>query len=187
MPEKKSVTKILWAVIVRELHRLVSRPIYIFCIIIAPLISYLFLLTLMNEGLPEEIPTAVVDLDHSAASRNFIRQLDAMSLTQVTEQPNSFTEARESLQKGEIYGFLVIPENFEAKAMAGRRPEISFYTNNAYYIPASLLYKNFKTMSVLASGAIVQQTLLAHGEYGYEIMPQLQPVPTAVHELETLG
>ena len=38
-------------------------------------------------------------------------------------------------------------------------------------------------MSVLASGAIVQQTLLAHGEYGYEIMPQLQPVPTAVHEL----
>ena len=137
----------------------------------------------MNEGLPEEIPTAVVDLDHSAASRNFIRQLDAMSLTQVTEQPNSFTEARKSLQKGEIYGFLVIPESFEAKAMAGRRPEISFYTNNAYYIPASLLYKNFKTMSVLASGAIVQQTLLAHGEYGYEIMPQLQPVPTAVHEL----
>lgn len=114
----------------------------------------------MNEGLPEEIPTAVVDLDHSAASRNFIRQLDAMSLTQVTEQPNSFTEARKSLQKGEIYGFLVIPESFEAKAMAGRRPEISFYTNNAYYIPASLLYKNFKTMSVLASGAIVQQTLL---------------------------
>ena len=94
----------------------------------------------MNEGLPEEIPTAVVDLDHSAASRNFIRQLDAMSLTQVTEQPNSFTEARKSLQKGEIYGFLVIPESFEAKAMAGRRPEISFYTNNAYYIPAGLSY-----------------------------------------------
>ena len=77
----------------------------------------------MNEGLPEEIPTAVVDLDHSAASRNFIRQLDAMSLTTMyTEQPNSFTEARKSLQKGEIYGFLVIPESFEAKAMAGRRP-----------------------------------------------------------------
>lgn len=75
----------------------------------------------MNEGLPEEIPTAVVDLDHSAASRNFIRQLDAMSLTQVTEQPNSFTEARKSLQKGEIYGFLVIPESFEAKAMG--RPQ----------------------------------------------------------------
>ena len=56
----------------------------------------------MNEGLPEEIPTAVVDLDHSAASRNFIRQLDAMSLTQVTDQPNSFTEARKTLQKGEI-------------------------------------------------------------------------------------
>ena len=58
----------------------------------------------MNEGLPEEIPTAVVDLDHSAASRNFIRQLDAMSLTQVTEQPNSFTEARNRCKREKYTG-----------------------------------------------------------------------------------
>ena len=183
MVDLRSGFKILGTVIVRELHRLVSRPIYILCLIVAPLISCIFLLTLMDKGLPERLPTAVVDLDHSTASRNFIRQLNSLSLIQVVEQPNSFTEARESLQRGQIYGFLVIPESFEAKAMAGRQPELSFYTNNGYYIPGALLYKGFKTMSVLASGAIVQQTLLAHGQYGYEITPKLQPIVPDVHAL----
>lgn len=179
----KTEGKVIWRVMVREMRQLASRPIYILCLIVAPLISYIFLLTLMDEGLPNSLPTAVVDLDHSPASRNFIRQLNSMSLTHVNILPNSYTEARIALQQGKIYGFLVIPEGFEAKAMAGRQPEISFYTNNAYYIPGSLLYKGFKTMSVLASGAIVQQTLLAQGDYDYEIMPQLLPVNTDMHGL----
>lgn len=32
-------------------------------------------------------------------------------------------------------------------------------------------------------GLSYSKPYFAHGEYGYEIMPQLQPVPTAVHEL----
>ena len=96
MVDLRSGFKILGTVIVRELHRLVSRPIYILCLIVAPLISCIFLLTLMDKGLPERLPTAVVDLDHSTASRNFIRQLNSLSLIQVVEQPNSLTEARES-------------------------------------------------------------------------------------------
>lgn len=88
---------------------------------------------------------------------------------------NSFTEARELMQAGDIFGFLIIPEDFEAKAIAGRQPEISFYTNDAYYIPASLLYKSFKTMSVLASGAVVRQVLLSAGAEESQIMAKLQP------------
>ena len=74
--------KILWKVIVRELHQLVSRPIYLFSIVIAPLLSYAFFLSLMDNGLPEELPTAVVDLDHSATSRNLTRQARNLLLYQ---------------------------------------------------------------------------------------------------------
>lgn len=58
----------------------------------------------MNEGLPEEIPTAVVDLDHSAASRNFIRQLDAMSLTQVTELPTALQKLENRCKREKYTG-----------------------------------------------------------------------------------
>ncbi|MEG1574184.1 MAG: ABC transporter permease, partial [Bacteroidales bacterium] len=166
----------LRSVIARECKILVSRPIYLFGIIIVPLICYITFLSLMHNGLPQKIPTGIVDLDHTASSRNFIRNLNALDLVDITIQANSFTEAKKVMQKGDIYGFLIIPENFEAKAMSGRQPEISYYTNSAYYIPSSLLFKSFKTMSILASGKIVMQTKPAKGEYDYQIMPQLQPI-----------
>ena len=163
MSEQKEYKTGLWATIVRELRLLVSRPIYVLCMVGAPLFCCLFLLSLMHEGLPHKIPVAVVDHDHTATSRTFTQQLGSLESVDVVYKPNSFTDAREMMQAGEIFGFLIIPEDFEAKALAGRQPEISFYTNDAYYIPASLLYKSFKTMSVLASGVVVRKVLLSAG------------------------
>ena len=89
--------KILWKVIVRELHQLVSRPIYLFSIVIAPLLSYAFFLSLMDNGLPEELPTAVVDLDHSATSRNLTRQFTTVSSLSITTEYTSLTAGQKSL------------------------------------------------------------------------------------------
>lgn len=160
----------------REIEILVSRPIYILGIIIAPLVCCAIYIPMMNSGLPQRIPAGIVDLDKTPTSRALVRNLNSLEMLDVASQPNSFTEAREDVQSGKIYGFLIIPEGFEAKAMSGRQPEISYYTNNAYFIPGALLFKGFKTMSILSSGQVTMQTKLATGEYEYQIMPQLQPV-----------
>ena len=173
----------LWATIVREMKILVSRPSYVLCMVGALLFCSIFMFSLMHQGLPHKIPVAIVDHDQTASSQNFTRQLGALESVDVRYKLNSFTEAREMMQMGEIFGFLIIPDKFEAKALAGRQPEISFYTNNAYYIPASLLYKSFKTMSVLASGAVVRQVLLASGAEDSQIMAKLQPIATDMHAL----
>ena len=175
--------KILWQVIVRELHQLVSRPIYLFSIVIAPLVSYVFFLSLMAGGLPEELPTAVIDLDHSATSRNLTRQFTTVSSLAVTTEYTSFSEAREAMQKGQIFGFIIIPPDFEADLMANRRPELSYYTTNAYLIPGALEFRSFKTTTTLAAAAAVQQTLLARGEYERDILPQIQPITVDMHPL----
>ena len=175
--------KILWKVIVRELHQLVSRPIYLFSIVIAPLLSYAFFLSLMDNGLPEELPTAIVDLDHSATSRNLTRQFTTVSSLSITTEYTSFTEARKAMQKSEIFGFVIIPPSFEADLYANRRPEISYYTNSAYFIPSALEFRSFKTTTTLAAAAAVQQTLLARGEYERGIMPQIQPITVDMHPL----
>ena len=47
----------------RETLRIMSRPIYLFGMIVAPVISMIFFLSLMHEGLPTNLPIAVVDLD----------------------------------------------------------------------------------------------------------------------------
>ena len=103
MSERMEYQTGLWATIVRELKQLVSRPIYVLCMVGAPLFSCIFLLSLMHEGLPHKIPVAIVDHDHTSTSRNFIQQLGSQESVDVAYKLNSFTEARELMQSGDIF------------------------------------------------------------------------------------
>lgn len=106
MTYKESLHRI-WLIAKREVHRLVAQPIYFFCMLIAPAICVIFFVSLMHEGLPTDLPIAVVDMDNSATSRNLIRQLDAFEQTEVYMKTMSFTEARQEMQKGNVYGIFL--------------------------------------------------------------------------------
>lgn len=173
----------IWQSIKRGFVQLVRRPIYIVSMVLIPIGTTLFLLDLMNEGLPEKVPAAIVDLDHTDMSRGISQTLGSMQMVDVRYKFNSYTEAREAIQKGEIFGFFVIPHEFAAKAVAGRQPEIAFYTNLTYYVPGSLLFKEFKMMSVLTSGALVKTVMTDAGVPEYKIMPSLQPIALQTHPL----
>ena len=134
--EKKYIA--LWLVMKRECHRLVSRPLYLFCMVIAPLFCYIFFTTLMDSGLPTNMPVGAVDLDNSASSRNILRNLDAFGQTAVVARYSSVNEARTAMQEGKIYGFFYIPKGMSADAQSQRQPKLSFYTNNSYLIAGSL-------------------------------------------------
>ena len=177
----KQATGHIKAVVRREIHRLLSTPVYLFCIFIAPLISMLFFLSLMQEGLPKDLPVAVVDLDNSETSRNLVRQLEAFEQTRVSLRTGSFSEARTAMQKGHVYGIFYIPENFSVEATTGKQPKLSYYTNATYLIAASLLFRDMKTMSVLANGAVGLQTGTAKGLTEDQIMAQLQPIVIDTH------
>ena len=64
----------------RELHRLGSRKMYIFGMVVVPLFVAAFFLSLLNGGLPERVLTSIVDLDHSSMSRSVGRLLRALQL-----------------------------------------------------------------------------------------------------------
>ena len=162
MTYKESLHRI-WLIAKREVHRLVAQPIYFFCMLIAPAICVIFFVSLMHEGLPTDLPIAVVDMDNSATSRNLIRQLDAFEQTEVYMKTMSFTEARQEMQKGNVYGIFYIPSGFAVDATSGKQPRLSFYTNGTYLIAASLLFRDMKTMSVLAGAAVGLQTGQAKG------------------------
>ena len=167
----------------REWQRLTRQPLYLFCMVGAPLICFLFFLSLMGKGLPTDLPIAVVDEDNSATSRSLIRQLDAFEQSRVTLLTASFAEGREAMQRGEVYGLIRIPSRFGVEATAGKQPTLSFYTNGSYLIAASLLYRDLKTISVLAGGAVGKQTGLAKGYTEAQIMGQLQPIVVDTHPL----
>lgn len=173
----------VWLISKREVYRITHKPLYFICMLFAPLITMIFFLSLMKNGLPDNLPIAVVDLDDSSTSRNLIRQLDAFTTVNVTMRSLSFTDARLEMQKGNIYGIFYIPEDFSKDAVSGKQPTLSFYTNGTYLIAASLLFRDMKTMATLAGAAVGLESGLAQGYTEDQIMAQLQPISLDQHAI----
>ncbi len=167
----------------RECKRLVSRPLYLFCMVLAPMFCYLFFTTLMGSGLPTDLPVGVVDMDQTATSRNIVRNLDAFGQTEVVAHYPNVSEARIAMQEGKIYAFFYLPPGLSADASTQKQPKISFYTNNSYLIAGSLLLKDMKMMSELASGAAARKVMYAKGATEKQAMAQLQPIVIDTHAL----
>lgn len=167
----------------REVMRIATKPMYLFCMIIAPLICYFFFSSLMSNGLPTNLPAGVVDLDNTSTTRNIIRNLDAFQQTEIVAHYNSVSEARNAIQKGEIYAFYYIPEGTTEATLASRQPKVSFYANYSYLIAGSLIYRDMRTMSELASGAVGRATLYAKGANEDQAMGFLQPIVIESHAI----
>ena len=166
----------LKALMTVSLLEIVRRPVYWFGFFLLPLFLFLMLANMMEEGLPQKTPAAMVDKDGSSLSRQMTLNIGGMQMVDLRYESNSFTEARHLMQEGKIYGFFLIPENYQADLMAGRNPVITFYTNMTYYVPGSLLFKTFKSSATYSKAAIVSGALESLGATEDQVKPLLQPV-----------
>ena len=176
----KYISQIL-DIALRELGIIWRNRIYGFCMVVFPLALVLFFTTMLDEGLPQDLPIGVVDQDNSATSRSLTRNLDAMQTSRVMYRFASVTEARNAMQEGEIFAYLYIPEGTAAKLMAGRQPMISYYYTMTCMTAGSMASKDLKTIGMLGSAAVGQATLTAKGATPGQIKAALQPVTIDAH------
>lgn len=167
----------------REIRRMSSRRMYILGMIIVPVFVAVFFLSILNEGLPEHVPTAVVDLDHSEMSRTVTRSLKAMQVLDLNTECENYDEALRQIRTGNVFGFFVIPANFEKDALSGNGPTLEYYTNMTFFVPGTLSFKGFKTVAVAASGGVVKQTLTSLGLPPEKTDALVQPVVMDINAL----
>jgi ABC-type multidrug transport system, permease component len=141
-----------------------------------------FYLTFLGDGVPSDLPIAVVDLDGSSTSRDFCRQLDATQLGTVVRYAD-YPSAREALQAGKVTSVCVIPEGFNRDIQSQRQPSMGIYVNGLYFLGGSLAWKDLLTMVNLTSGAIQRKVLQMKGVPESEIMGQLRPIDVDVHQI----
>ena len=170
-------------IIKREFLRLAKDPVYIFCMVLAPLVCFVFFTSLMDEGLPQELPVGLVDQDATTTSRQISRNLDAFQQTRIVAHYPDASEARRAVQRGEIYGFYLIPKGTARKALRQEQPRLSFYMNYSYLVAGSLIYRDMRMMSELASGAAARSVLYAKGATEGQAMAYLQPIVIETHAI----
>ena len=167
----------------REVRIMLHNPMYGCCMVVFPILAMIFFTSLMDEGLPEDMPVGVVDLDNTTTSRSLIRRLDGFQSSKVVAHYTSVAEARKAIQENQIYAFLYIPKGTTDDLLASRQPKISYYYNLASIMSGSLLMKDLKTISTLGSAGVGQATMRAKGYTQEQIMAFLQPIRIDLHQV----
>ena len=167
----------------REVRIMLHNPMYGCCMVVFPILAMIFFTSLMDEGLPEDMPVGVVDHDNTTTSRSLIRRLDGFQSSKVVAHYTSVAEARRAIQENQIYAFLYIPKGTTDDLLASRQPKISYYYNLASIMSGSLLMKDLKTISTLGSAGVGQATMRAKGYTQEQIMAFLQPIRIDLHQV----
>jgi len=157
--------------------------IYLCCMVIFPLMTMVFFTTLMDDGLPTEMPIGVVDLDNTSTSRSLIQRLDAFQMSRVVAHYPSVNEARHAIQENQIYAFMLIPKGTTDQLLASRQPKISFYYSYTTLASGALLMRDLKTISTLGSASVGQATMRAKGFTDAQIQAFLQPIRLDLHQI----
>lgn len=170
-------------VFAREAKIIFSRPIYLMCMVVAPLCTFVLFATLMNAGLPVELPVAVVDADNSSTTRKITRNLDAMQQIGIIARYADTERATDAIRRGDIYAFYYFPEGTTEELLSNRQPTISFYINYSYLAAGSLTYRDMYITSLLANAAVGQAALMARGATKRESEALLQPIVIETHAI----
>lgn len=144
----------------REIKLFSSRYLYIFVVLGLPLFSLIYMATIFGNGQIENIPIGIVDNTNSALTRKIVREVGAVPTFQVTPQHYYLNEqaAREATQKMDIYGYLVIPPDFDTKLYNGLNPTLTYYYHYAILSVGGETNGGFLNILSNVSASILQET-----------------------------
>ena len=173
----------IYEIMMRELMILRQNHIYRFCMVLFPILVMFFFTSMLDDGLPTDMPVGIVDLDNTSTSRSLERRLVSFQMSKVVAHYSSVAEARHAIQRNEIYGFLYIPKGTTEKLLAQRQPKISYYYTYTTLVAGSMLMKDMKTISTLGSAGLGQATMRAKGLTDKQIQTILQPITIDLHQI----
>ena len=160
----------------RELRRIIHRPIYWVASIVLPLFSLVFMATIFGTGQMTDLPVGVVDADNTSVSRNIVRMVDATPQLQVARHYANETEAREALQRRDIYGYLLIPSRFAEKVGNNEPTTLCYYYHNAMLSVGGELHSTFENLLQQVAVTPIVTEAIGLGESTSAITSFLVPV-----------
>lgn len=94
-----------------------------------------------------EVPAAVVDMNKSTLSREFIRNVDATPDVKIQSHCADMEEAKLLLKESKVYGVIYIPESFSSDINKGIQTQVTLYCD----MSGMLYYKAILTASTEVS------------------------------------
>ena len=130
-----------------ELKNLVQdEGVFLFCLLM-PAVYPLLYAWIYNNEVIREVPVAVVDNSHSSFSREFIRMADAAPDVRIAAYANSLAEAQQMVEKQQVRGIYLFPEDMADAIYDNRRAYVSVYADMAITLYYKAIYQTAAAVS----------------------------------------
>jgi ABC-2 type transport system permease protein len=147
-----------------EIKIIFSDPGAILIFIVAILVYTVIYSYAYNNEVVRENPVALVDLDYTAASRQYARLLDAGEEIRVTCKPASLAEAEDLFYAGRVNGIVLISAGFEAQIMKGEQTTVPVYCDAGYFLMYKQVYSGVVFATVQLNRDIKTRLALIEGQ-----------------------
>lgn len=141
-----------------EWRRLKRNPQDLAMLSWLPVLLMLLMWWMFSAALPGRMPLGVLDQDHSAASRQLTRMLDAPQGVQVVMPLVSSADAAEQLRSGHLAGVVVIPRDFERGLKRGHGGEVTLLHNAQWSAYSGLVQRDVRAAVGTFSAGIELRT-----------------------------
>ena len=124
----------LLAVFRAEFSRIFQlRPAFSVLVIAVALYAVYYPQPYLNEAL-RKVPVAVVDQDETPTSRELARLIDATPDVGIATVLPDLASAQREVFTRQVYGILLIPQDFERHLLHGRPSPIALYADASYFL-----------------------------------------------------
>jgi len=103
----------LWFLLKKEFRQIVRNPFMLRAIIMVPLLQMLLLVPAVTFQI-KSLNMAVMDNDHTPASRQLLAKLSGSSFFRISSTPADYGEAERLLYSGDADIVLIIPDDFSS-------------------------------------------------------------------------
>ncbi|MGA7723282.1 MAG: ABC transporter permease [Ignavibacteriaceae bacterium] len=110
-------------------------------ILLAPLFYASFYTSIYVNKSESKVPVAVMDMDRSVYSEEFIRKLDAHKIIQVNEILTDMNSIKDRIYQDDEQSVIIIPKDFESNIKSNRSVTIKIYLNTVRFLVSNDLNK----------------------------------------------
>lgn len=179
------------SVIRREFLFVVNDKSISSILLVAPLFFGIFYGTVyINKG-EHDVPVAVLNLDNTQYSRDYIRAMNATEVVAIVKEIENYSSIEELIQSGEIQAAVVIPENFYLSLTQGEKTNIKLYLNNLRFLSSNDINKAVTSVNLEAIKQLRLEMFKRKGYTSGEAEILAEPIALGVHTLfnssETYG
>ncbi|MDB9743975.1 ABC transporter permease [Fibrobacterales bacterium] len=145
--------------------------------ILGPILYSFFYPLPYSEQIVRDIPIVIVDNDHSSMSRKLATMTNETDEVAVKKVVYSQAEAEALLKKGEVYGVLAIPKNFEARIRQGKSVQVELMGDAGYFLIYSQSVTGmYKAAATLGAGIEIRR-MQAKGQTYTKAKQLRDPLP----------